>query len=112
MIAAALIGALGLSGALVAFAFWQARRAATAMDRLLSLTEEKGALERQLDARGRAVEERDQVINKLEESVANYRETLEKLVARAPLPTEEKDAIPALRAALDELKRLSPLPKT
>jgi hypothetical protein len=65
VLGAGLLGALGSTIALIAFAFWQARRAASASDGQLDAVRKSGQLELQLAAKGKAIEERDKTIETL-----------------------------------------------
>lgn len=110
MIEACLIGALGLTAALVFFAFWQARRADKATDRLIELIVAKAALDIAYTARGTAIEERDRTITALEEGSRRLRAALAASENAIPVPSPAatvKDSADAIRGALDGLSDLA-----
>jgi len=106
MITAALLAALGLSGALVAFAFWQARRAASSADGQLEAVKHMGDLDLALAARGRAVEDRDTAIANLKNdavalnrAISTLTQQRDQLVANMS-PKDSHAAVEAIRGAL------------
>lgn len=110
MIETGLIAGLGLAGALLAFAFWQAVRAARMSDRLIDAIREHAQLEVLYAARGTAIEERDRVITTLEDGNRRLRAALEVSQNALPVPSPDataKDSVNALRSALDGLGDLA-----
>ena len=106
MITAALLAALGLSGALVAFAFWQARRAASSADGQLEAVKHVGELDLALAARGRGIEDRDAAIANLKNdaialnrAIATLTQQRDQLVANMS-PKDSHAAVDAIKSAL------------
>jgi hypothetical protein len=111
MISAALLGALGLTMSLVAFVFWQARRAAAAADSELAAVKKAAELELQLAARGRALDDRDRVIENLKEDVRRLENATKLLIQRDEAPIKDtSDAVDAMRDALGPLSPPGKLP--
>lgn len=105
MIGVGLLGSLGCTLTLIVFAFWQARRAASASDGELAAVRKSGELELQLAARGKAVEDRDRTIEtltaerkRLEAALATVIEQRDQAVAASI--TDPKGATDAIRDVL------------
>ncbi len=104
MIPAALLGALGTTGALIAFLFWQVRRAGRAADGELAAVRRAAKLDLTLAESGRAIEDRDHAIANLEGERGRLNAALaEALKQRDALVAQVKDphvAADLLRDAL------------
>lgn len=104
MIPAALLGALGTTGALIAFLFWQARRAARATDGEIRAMRRSAELELHCELRGKAIEDRDKAIGALTGEITRLNAALaEALKQRDSLVANLKDphaAVDLLRDAL------------
>ena len=110
MIEAGLIGALGLAGAIVAFAFWQAIRASTATDARIAAIAARAKSEIACEARGYAIAERDRVIDALENDNRRLRAGLAAASTALPAPSPGatvKDSADAIRDALGGLRDLA-----
>jgi hypothetical protein len=113
MLEAVSIGALSTTLALIAFVIWTTRRAFAASDAEKTEFKRASALERQLDARGVAVADRDRIISDLQKEKSRLERSAAaagKLAEDALLATLEnpkdggKSASAAIKAALASLK--------
>lgn len=112
MIYAVFLSSLGTIAGMVAFLFWQARRAASAADNELSSTRTAGDLKLRIEAQGRAIEDRDKAIEtltaertRLEKTLTEVTKQRDELVAKIGTPNA---AIDAIHSSLDGMS----VPKT
>jgi type II secretory pathway pseudopilin PulG len=103
MLGVAHIVGLGLAGSLVALVFWMTRRSFGAIDRAQAAEARAAQAERQLDARGVAVADRDRAIASLESTNRGLRAALDAARSATPLPSKTATAEESARAIRDAL---------